>query len=881
MQHNFKYWIYTWLSKAVGMGVVLLMGSVSYATAVQFTNTPTPAVTTEGTATATPTITATVTVSPTVTATATVTPSVTQTTETETFHDDFTSGFNTGGRPAGWFDAGIDTSSYVTFRYANTLGLVNLVQMDNQYPAKALTQYLSTGLITQQTHMLEVKVQSVSSGKVSLGVYLQDHGPYKWPLRITGPGTYSVNLHDLDWTGHQQFQILLFIEGNTSSELGSAVIDSVRITNRVAPIMTPTPYAGPYTVGWVCDFSDLSQWVSPGVDFNAHFNITNVPSYARLTRAGYYPSRNWGQAISQPITVNTDIYKELTVDVGQVTASTGWKVLIQIPPYNVSSTEPEFTELCSSQNGTGRYTFNFANARNWSGTHKFYVVLIVEGAVGKNVVFHSVAVHSAVTAPTPTVTPTPDQTNAWEDHFLGAPGVLVGGWTDATVDAAYNAAMQYSYTESQGILTRSANSTWGKALAPSVTLDTDVYSKLEVNVAKLSPSGTWKIGIQETEGAWRYWDLSGSSSNVGTFTFDYTTITGLSGVKRFAVQLVLEGNAGEYAEFGHVRFFKTGIPFTRTVTPTSTNTATCTMTSTATPTVTVTPYVGSIFAEEFSEQAGFFPANWVSNTMINASFTTTGSTAVLARAQSGIYGRVLSRSLECDSSVYPVVEVRVTSITASTTWKIGIQDIAYPYHYWDLNTSSSETGTFAFNVNQVMGWTGVHDFYIQLTVEGESGTSVEFDWVRIGQPGSVHGASVRTAGLGTKFMVSSPTFTPTPSPTITATATAEATSSPTSTPTIGVKVDEGQVVAFPNPARGKVAFAYAAPGVAKVKIDIYRLTGERVASLEERKDGSAQTFTTAWEAAGVAPGIYFCRIVATDASGKEVLNVKKKVALVK
>jgi hypothetical protein len=73
-------------------------------------------------------------------------------------------------------------------------------------------------------------------------------------------------------------------------------------------------------------------------------------------------------------------------------------------------------------------------------------------------------------------------------------------------------------------------------------------------------------------------------------------------------------------------------------------------------------------------------------------------------------------------------------------------------------------------------------------------------------------------------------------------------------------------------------------GSAKISIDIYRLTGERVAHIEERKDGgnsSGQTFTTAWEAAGVAPGVYFCRIVATDGAGHEVLNVKKKVALVR
>jgi len=66
-----------------------------------------------------------------------------------------------------------------------------------------------------------------------------------------------------------------------------------------------------------------------------------------------------------------------------------------------------------------------------------------------------------------------------------------------------------------------------------------------------------------------------------------------------------------------------------------------------------------------------------------------------------------------------------------------------------------------------------------------------------------------------------------------------------------------------------VQFAYTVSGSAKISIDIYRLTGERVAHIEERKDGgsgSGQTFTTAWEAAGVAPGVYFCRIQASSGS---------------
>ncbi len=71
-------------------------------------------------------------------------------------------------------------------------------------------------------------------------------------------------------------------------------------------------------------------------------------------------------------------------------------------------------------------------------------------------------------------------------------------------------------------------------------------------------------------------------------------------------------------------------------------------------------------------------------------------------------------------------------------------------------------------------------------------------------------------------------------------------------------------------------------GAAKAEIDIYRLTGERVAHIVENRNGGAgQTLTTAWDAANVAPGIYLCRIKITDVNGKIILDQKKKIALLK
>lgn len=120
--------------------------------------------------------------------------------------------------------------------------------------------------------------------------------------------------------------------------------------------------------------------------------------------------------------------------------------------------------------------------------------------------------------------------------------------------------------------------------------------------------------------------------------------------------------------------------------------------------------------------------------------------------------------------------------------------------------------------------------------------------------------------------------TPTPLPTATMVATAMPTKTYTATP----YVQANQIITYPNPAKDRVNFAYTVQGAAKAEIDIYRLTGERVAHIVENRNGGAgQTLTTAWDAANVAPGIYLCRIKITDVNGKIILDQKKKIALLK
>jgi hypothetical protein len=91
-----------------------------------------------------------------------------------------------------------------------------------------------------------------------------------------------------------------------------------------------------------------------------------------------------------------------------------------------------------------------------------------------------------------------------------------------------------------------------------------------------------------------------------------------------------------------------------------------------------------------------------------------------------------------------------------------------------------------------------------------------------------------------------------------------------------------KVVIYPNPARERVTLAYSLAGPARVVVDVYRASGERTAHIQEDVDGGpGRTVTTCWDSAGVAPGIYFCRLRVTDPSGRELLSQTLKVALLK
>jgi hypothetical protein len=499
----------------------------------------------------------------------------------------------------------------------------------------------------------------------------------------------------------------------------------------------------------------------------------------------------------------------------------------------------------------------------------------------------------------------------WLDDFVGStPGTQPSGWQDETDDNAFNVEIDYSYTTSYAVITRTAESTWGKVLSPQQFVDVDLHPFIKINIPATSGAVTWKLGIQEKEGSFIHYDIQGSTYATGEFTYDYATITGWSGQHMFSVEIILEGSAGEYIEVDYL---------------------------------SISGSTDDGFRDDLNGSAYNQPVKWLDETDdatfdCHIDYSYTASLAAITRTAENAWGKVLTVSQTLDVSLYPLVELKIEQLSDSVTWKLGIQEMGGTYQRYEIQASTTACGTLSYDYGSIIGWTGTHTFRVEIILEGSDGQWMELDHVRI------------YGDVLTMTPTNSPTFTMTPTPTFTPTRTFTATYSPTAThtptdsitpsvtmtntpiisatasttmtmtatsfvsstvtpvlsrtvtpsvttttipsttvtPTITITPTEqnrwrkAEVMVYPMPARGQVTFTYQIYCPVKVSIDIYSVTGERVARIEEEKQTStAQDVFTVWNAVNVAPGIYLSRLVVRDMQGKVIINQRKKVAIIK
>jgi hypothetical protein len=146
---------------------------------------------------------------------------------------------------------------------------------------------------------------------------------------------------------------------------------------------------------------------------------------------------------------------------------------------------------------------------------------------------------------------------AFQDHFIGTAGAQPTNWWDYTQNPAVQAEIAYSYTPSYAAITVTAGNNYGYVLSPNITCNVDTYPSVLVIVSGISPSTTWRLGIQEQASPWAFANLNTSSSDTGTFIFNYRDLMGWAGTgtHTFSLELTVEGLGGSYIEVDEVRVF--------------------------------------------------------------------------------------------------------------------------------------------------------------------------------------------------------------------------------------------------------------------------------------------------------------------------------------
>ena len=88
-----------------------------------------------------------------------------------------------------------------------------------------------------------------------------------------------------------------------------------------------------------------------------------------------------------------------------------------------------------------------------------------------------------------------------------------------------------------------------------------------------------------------------------------------------------------------------------------------------------------------------------------------------------------------------------------------------------------------------------------------------------------------------------------------------------------------EIYTYPNPAKGEtVTFKFRLSDKAFVKVDVYNVAGEQVASLEKANCPAGQTSEIVWITKNIASGIYVYRVRAESASGNKAII--KKLAII-
>ncbi|MBN1595502.1 hypothetical protein JW933_06215 [candidate division FCPU426 bacterium] len=164
--------------------------------------------------------------------------------------------------------------------------------------------------------------------------------------------------------------------------------------------------------------------------------------------------------------------------------------------------------------------------------------------------------HVSMPTPVPTGTPAAGipQTAGWTEEFNGPPGQQPHQWRDETDDPDFNADLAYSSRHGYAVVTRTADSSWGRVRSPIILCDVVQFNMLEVKTVEISPGVKWNVALRAADTDY-YWDLTPGNTDTGVYTVDYQEKTRLQGVRAFYLQVNMEGEPGQYVILDYIKIY--------------------------------------------------------------------------------------------------------------------------------------------------------------------------------------------------------------------------------------------------------------------------------------------------------------------------------------
>lgn len=249
------------------------------------------------------------------------------------------------------------------------------------------------------------------------------------------------------------------------------------------------------------NFEKVSEWGN-----GSQASITSQNGIGTITN----DSGTWGY-ISKDVNYNVDDMPYLGIEVTDVGAGSSWALKVDDGTNNYY--------LQGNTSNTGTFYYNLKNITGWSGNKAFKIQLLPIGGLGKYFKVNEIFAKYAKTL---------EDFNTISDW----------GWASAC-----------SMSASSGISTiTNTSGTWGY-VQKYFTYDLTAFPNMQVKVPEVGAGASWALKVDD--GTSSYY-IQGNTSSTGVFNYDIKAITGWSGVKTFAVQLLPIGGTDKYFKLDQI-----------------------------------------------------------------------------------------------------------------------------------------------------------------------------------------------------------------------------------------------------------------------------------------------------------------------------------------